>query len=546
MKQKLSNISLSNIITDILIQYNVKDVSICPGSRSTPLMLSFTKKKDFTCTSYIDERAAGFFTLGVAKASSKPSVILTTSGTAVGNLLPSVIEADLSKTPMVVITADRPKSLLNTGENQTIQQNNIFKNFVRGTAHIDLSDEGSIENLYMQIDTLVRKSIGTIGKNPPGPIHLNISFDEPLIDKETPYELNIEQVISNAHYDNFMLPMCKYPIIVCGQLNTDDQSELIINLSKKLNCPILADPLSQLRFNIKHPHIFSYYDSYIDSLTIKPDYIIRFGTKPISKKLNKFLSSYKSNQMILFSDYKKYNDDVHAISIKDIDSVETLNQHNKNLVNHLVDLEQKSKKILNSYYTNEYFFEGNILHQSLKCLKNNDNLFIGNSLVVRNLGKFCPNSDTKIKVYSNRGASGIDGLIASAIGVSYHKKTERNILILGDVSFFYDMNSLLIANQYNLNLSIIIINNKGGQIFNTLPYSNNIDDSLEFYWTTPVDLSIKECSKLYQADYTSLKSIEDIKNKLNSKLDTKGLNIIEIECDYKKTQEIEVEISSKF
>ena len=545
MKQKLSNISLSNIIADILRNYNINDICICPGSRNTPLVLSFTNKKDFNCTSYIDERAAGFFTLGIAKASSKPSVILTTSGTAAGNLLPSIIEADLSKTPMIAITADRPKSLLNTGENQTIKQNNIFRDFVRSSAHIDLSEDSSIENIYRHIDSLIRKSIGTIGKNTPGPVHLNISFDEPLVDQETPCELNIEQVISNAHYDNFMLPLCKYPLIVCGPLNNNSQNELIISLSEKLNCPILADSLSQVRFNTKHSHIFSYYDNYIHKLTIKPDYIIRFGTKPLSKKLNKFLSSYKSNQIILFSHYKKYNDDVNAINIKDIDSVETLNQHNKNLINHLTDLENQSKKIFNQYYTNEYFFEGNILYHLINGLKDNDNLFIGNSLPVRNLQKFCPNSDKKINIFSNRGASGIDGLIASALGVSYHNKTQRNILILGDISFFYDMNALLIANLYNLNLSIIIINNNGGKIFKNLPYSKTIDKSLEPYWTTPTDLNIKECSKLYKANYLSLKSIEDIKSKLDTNLNIKGLNIIEIECDFRNTQDIDNEINSK-
>ena len=545
MKQRLSNISLSNIITDILKNYNISDVCICPGSRNTPLVLSFTNKKDFKCTSYIDERAAGFFTLGISKASSKPSVILTTSGTAVANLLPSIIEADLSKTPMIAITADRPKSLLNTGENQTIKQDNIFKNFVRGSVHIDLSEDTSIDNIYRQIDSTIRKAVGTIGKNPPGPIHLNISFDEPLVDQETSYELNIEEVTSNAHYDNFMFPLCKYPLIVCGQLNDNSQNELILGLSEKLNCPILADSLSQLRFNTKHSHIFSYYDSYIQKLTIKPDYIIRFGTKPLSKKLNKFLSSYKSNQIISFSHYKKYNDNVNAINIKDIDSVETLNQHNKNLINHLTDLENESKKIFTRYYTNEYFFEGNILYHLIHGLKDRDNLFIGNSLPIRNLEKFCPNSDKKINIYSNRGASGIDGLIASALGASYHNKTQRNILILGDISFFYDMNALLLANLYNLNLNIIIINNNGGKILKTLPYSKNIDKSLESFWTTPIDLNIKESSKLYKANYSSLKSIEDIKNKLDTNLNIKGINIIEIECDFRNTQDIDNEINSK-
>ena len=456
MKQKLSNTALSNIISDILIHYKIGHICICPGSRNTPLTLSFTKNKKFKCTSYIDERSAGFFTLGIAKSLNQPSVVLTTSGTSVANLLPSIIEADLSRTPMIAITADRPKSLLNTGENQTIKQNNIFKNFIRDSIHIDLSDNNSIENIYAQLDSAINKSIGTIGKNSPGPVHINISFDEPLIDKNTSYEIDINLSEKSKYYNNFMLPKCNYPIIICGQLNTDSQSDMIISLSEKLNCPIFADPLSQLRFDKKHPHIFSYYDYYIENLSIKPDYIIRFGSKPVSKKLNKFLNSYKNTQIILLSEYARYNDDSYVITVKDINGIETLNQHNKNLLNHITDLEHKSRKILEKYCTNEYFFEGNILYQLLNQFKNNDNLFIGNSLPVRTLEKFCPNLDKKIMVYSNRGASGIDGLIATAIGTAY-SHTSKTTLILGDISFFYDSSSLLIANKYKIDINIIVI-----------------------------------------------------------------------------------------
>ena len=186
------------------------------------------------------------------------------------------------------------------------------------------------------------------------------------------------------------------------------------------------------------------------------------------------------------------------------------------------------------------------MYQLFNQFKNNDNLFIGNSLPVRTLEKFCPNLDKKIRVYSNRGASGIDGLIASALGVSYIKKNERNILIIGDISFFYDMNALLIANQYKLNLNVIIINNKGGQIFKTLPYSNKIEDSLENFWTTPIDLNIKSCSKLYNATYSSIETIKDIRDNLDKTLNNKGLNIIEVECDFKNTQDIESKINNEF
>ena len=545
MKQKLSNTALSNIISDILIHYKIEHICICPGSRNTPLTLSFTKNKKFKCTSYIDERSAGFFTLGIAKSLNQPSVVLTTSGTSVANLLPSIIEADLSRTPMIAITADRPKSLLNTGENQTIKQNNIFKNFIRDSIHIDLSDNNSIENIYAQLDSAINKSIGSIGKNSPGPVHINISFDEPLIDKNTSYEIDINLSEKSEYYNNFMLPKCNYPIIICGQLNTDSQSDMIISLSEKLNCPILTDPLSQLRFDKKHPHIFSYYDYYIENLSIKPDYIIRFGSKPVSKKLNKFLNSYKNTQIILLSEYAKYNDDSYVITVKDINGIETLNQHNKNLLNHITDLEHKSRKILKKYYTNEYFFEGNILYQLLNQFKNNDNLFIGNSLPVRTLEKFCPNLDKKIMVHSNRGASGIDGLIATAIGTA-HSHTSKTNLILGDISFFYDSSSLLIANKYKIDINIIIINNKGGQIFSKLPYAKNNIKNFEEFWTTPVDLSIKKISQLYKANYTILNSIEKINKQLKAALKKSGINIIEILCDFNKTLEIEQKIEKEF
>ena len=154
MKKMISNMTFSDCFTQLLEFNRIKEVCICPGSRNTPLTLSFLNNSFLNCTSYIDERAAAFFTLGISKASAKPSVILTTSGTAVANLLPAVIEADLSTTPLIIITADRPERLQSTGENQTINQKNIFDKFVRSSIHIEVSAIDSNDIFEKMNDTI--------------------------------------------------------------------------------------------------------------------------------------------------------------------------------------------------------------------------------------------------------------------------------------------------------------------------------------------------------------------------------------------------------
>ncbi|MAZ68276.1 MAG: hypothetical protein CMG49_02710 [Candidatus Marinimicrobia bacterium] len=194
MKKMISNMTFSDCFAQLLEFNRIKEICICPGSRSTPLTLSFLKNSFLNCTSYIDERAAAFFTLGISKASNKPSVILTTSGTAVANLLPAVIEADLSTTPLIIITADRPERLQNTGENQTINQRNIFDKFVRSSIHIEVSAIDP-NDIFERINDTINLALGNYGNNPPGPIHINVAFDEPLVDTIKKIKLILEPTI---------------------------------------------------------------------------------------------------------------------------------------------------------------------------------------------------------------------------------------------------------------------------------------------------------------------------------------------------------------
>jgi len=528
MKNNLSNSDIAFYISELLKYNNIKNICICPGSRNTPLTLSFLNNSYFNCMHHIDERSNGYFSLGISKKLQTPSAIITTSGTAIANLLPAIIESDLSMTPLIVITADRPKILIGTGENQTIKQDTIFKDFIRESIHIEdekIDDEDSLLN---SLQSMIDKCMGIDKEYPSGPIHINVSFKEPIVDTLGIKKINFSK--KSRHHTINKNKKISYktdrPLIICGEKIHDDNNKAILTLAKKLNAPIFADPISQLRYNIKNNHIFSLYDNYITKLPSKPDLIIRFGRKPVSKKINDYLKKF-SGKIILLSENNTYNDDAttHNLSTANIKN----KLQSKSWFNELYSLEQHALTKINSKI-NSTFFEGSIIATCIDNLKQNDNLFIGNSLSIRMLEQYTVNIEKKIKLYSNRGASGIDGLISTALGISYANKNKRNILIIGDVSFFYDLNALLITHNYRINLTIVILNNNGGKIFESLPYARNINPKHNKFWLTPVDLDIKKVSNLYRANYTNLKSINEINKRFNLIVDTKGINIIEINC----------------
>ena len=249
--QKL-NTFWSNEIVNILYQKGVRFVCISPGSRNAPLVKAFIENKNIKCFSHIDERSNAYFALGLAKKENNPVVILTTSGTAAANLFPAIIESSLSMVPLIVITADRPEKAMNSGENQTINQIDLYGKYVRNM--YDLS-------CYKNISTLTKieesYDIAQGYKSIPGPMHINIRFDEPLLDdgiKDISYKIKLKTSIQKKV--QFKIPTCKKPLIICGGLSNSNPLD-IIKLSKKLNCSILADSLSNLRHYNNYSKLFA-------------------------------------------------------------------------------------------------------------------------------------------------------------------------------------------------------------------------------------------------------------------------------------------------
>jgi len=530
-------------IVQLLYQRGCRNVSISPGLRNTAISLSFINHKGFKCYSIIDERSAGFFALGLTLKSKTPTILICTSGTALANYFPSIIESSQSRVPIIIITADRPKNLINTGENQTINQTNIYGDFVRNNYNINIKQDKN--QILKQIDNSYFISIGedydNLEKSTPGPVHINIHLDD-FTNSKLKENLNInldKKIQIKSSFKKMAIPNYKKYLIVIGRLNEEIDEKMITKLSKHLKAPIFADSLSQIRFN--NNHVLSLYDHYLNDETIVPDMIIRFGQKPVSKNLCIKLNQWK-NKTILIDEYGRFNDNCGTIVKGNYtDSIKHIihnTKENTNL-NFYSYFQSMDKIACDNIDTLNQWSELIIAKLCLLSLNNNENLFVGNSMPIRYMDMINPKTIKKdINIYSNRGASGIDGLIATSLGVA--KSTKQNTLLLvGDVSFIHDQNSLLIAKHYNINITIVIINNSGGGIFSLLPLSKSIKKSIfNQYWNTSPDLNLKNIAKLYEFNYSKVNSIKQLSNALNKYKKSIGVDIIDAHVDIQENKKI--------
>ena len=539
------NYRWSSRIVKNLYKYGVRDVCISPGSRNTPLSLAFIDHPNIKCISHIDERSGGFFGLGIALKKQSPVVLVCTSGTATANYLPSIIEANQSRVPLIILTADRPAYLQGTGANQTIDQNNIYGYHVRNFNDLGLPSDDKLVNIDLIISNTLKiaegKNISGKPTSPKGPVHINIPFEEPLYfenrlkinNKQIKIKESREYISPSSFVRKINFPRFKYPIIICGRLQSDSDRENIFNLSSALNAPIFADPLSQIRYGNTHSNLVSSYSHFLSLVTLTPDFIIRIGQKPISKTLCAKLDEW-DDFTFLIDESGRFNDDCsNVINSSVADFVKTV--MTKSISSKLkwkekiIDIDYKINNFISKNYMN-YWFEGSIVKNCFDSLDNGDNFFIGNSMPIRDVDLFVFESAKSIKTYSNRGASGIDGIVSSALGVAYGSEN-NSLLVLGDLSFYHDMNGLLAGLRYNINITIVIINNNGGGIFSFLPVSKENNKSFEEFWATSHSLKFDYVAKLYDCQYEIVNSNQTLKSALDKFNKLKGVKIIEAKID---------------
>ncbi len=560
MKSQINhNIFWAETTVKLLEFLGVKNVVISPGSRSTPFVFAFSKSKKINKTVVIDERDNGFFALGLAKASRVPAAIVTTSGTATAELYPAIIEAYNSRTPLIVITSDRPEYLYGTGANQTINQINLYKNHIR--KFFDFDAEKPTKRKIAELKKEIADAFEIAAKKNPGPVHLNFHFEKPFepddyttaISEEllTHAFSNVSEKSNKAEQKNRTFASLakkiadsEKGIIITGNgFYSKKDIQGILNFSAAAKYPIFADGLSPFRFLSRaKKNVFVNQTAFLKSRKVKPEIIFQFGSAPTANVLLSFFKESEAEKYVVnpFGDLndpsrtadKTIREEYSSFAASIVDNLKSLNfkRVKSAWFNESLEFENISESLKKKIIEKApFWFEGNIIIELMKNIPAGSNLFISNSLPARDVDFFAPKSGKDVSVFSNRGASGIDGVTATAFGTAAATK-RRTFLLTGDLAFFHDANALWIAKNYNLPVTIILVDNSGGGIFNLLPVAD-YPSVFRDYFLTSTGADFGKIVKAYGLPFYHVKNRKEFPEKLNSAVKESGTNVLRVKTN---------------
>ena len=534
-------------LLDLFTKIGVKNLILCPGSRSAPLAIAageLNKRRILNVFNSIDERSAGFHSLGISTASGDVSLVVTTSGTAVGNLLPAAIEADKSCKSIVFITADRPLRLKNCGSNQTVNQEEFLNSVCRSNLSTNLNGihENNDDDILKIVETIKKQILQS-----PGPIHLNIAFEKPLDislnNKKKNFEV-FERFYLNKTYqflkndnqnkniqfsEKFFkrINLSNPGIIIVGPYqgstkDLDSFNSALKKLQEITGWPVLVDPVSgvsaELRGLVENWELILKTNKNI----IQCDQILRLGPLSSSNDLEDFLLNFEGLQILVKENNIRKLDPIKKSLEYDFGIRNFVNQllgafsNDKNKSKPLINLGKilikegaKIKEILKEQlFLNTEITEYKLANFVPKIWPENYPIMLSASSPIRDWLTFSENATLTRECFSFRGASGIDGTLSLALGIA--RITKPVLLVTGDLALIHDINGFLIENAIELNLTILLINNNGGNIFNNL-YKNNLEEEeLKKLFIMPKSINWENLAKGYQVP---IKNVSDL-NKL--------------------------------
>ena len=555
-------------LLDLFIKLGVKNLILCPGSRSAPLAIAAGELKrsgSLNVFNSIDERSAGFHSLGISTASGDISLVVTTSGTAVGNLLPAAIEADQSCKSIIFITADRPLRLKNCGSNQTVNQEQFLNSVCRSNLSTNLKGihENNDDDILKIVETVKKQILQS-----PGPIHLNIPFEKPLdislknkkkvLKVFERFYLNktyqfLKDDIKNKKIKSYekifkSINLSNPGIIIVGpyQGSTKDLGSFNTALEKIQEItgwPVFVDPVSgvsaKLRGLVENWELILKKDKKI----IQCDQILRLGPLSSSNDLEDFLFNFEGLQILVKENNVRKLDPIKKSLEYEFGISNFVKQllgalpNNQKKIKPLINLGQvlmkegkKIKKILNEQlFINEEITEYNIANFVPKIWPENYPIMLSASSPIRDWLTFSANGTLTRECFSFRGASGIDGTLSLALGLA--RITKPILLVTGDLALIHDINGLLIENAIELNLTILLINNNGGNIFNSLYKHNLEEEELKKLFIMPKSINWENLAKGYLVPIKNVSNFNKLREAFEWSLSMQKSVIIKVDIN---------------
>ena len=531
----------ANLMIEELIRNGVATFCISPGSRSSALTMAVANNLKTRSLIHFDERGSAFRALGIVSATQRPCAVITTSGTAAANVFPAVIEASKKKLPLIVLTADRPPELRLTGAHQTIDQTKIYGEYVRWYFDFPCPTEDiAPEFVLTTIDQAVARAQGDFR----GPVHLNCMFREPLAPVKLPlisktYTHRIAQwqkglspytfytcassQIDTPNMDRIVqsINKIKSGIIVVGKISDRREQRSVLKLAETLGWPIFADISSGLRLGNTHKNIIHYFDQILLSdrfqKQYQPDGVLHLGGRITSKRWYEYVETVAPRQYIMALNHPLRNDPLHNVTTRiqcrvgklcDALAKRITQKKGTKLLSQLQKLNTLIHQSLDHFFLAESTLSEPLTARLITHLLPKDSaLFVSSSMPIREIDSYGMPDGHSALFGSNRGASGIDGTIATAAG--YACALEKRItLLIGDLAFLYDLNSLSMMRELKNPMVIVVQNNNGGGIFSFLPIQKK-NRNFERYFGTPHNLTFQGACELFDLNYAHSDSIDD-------------------------------------
>jgi 2-succinyl-5-enolpyruvyl-6-hydroxy-3-cyclohexene-1-carboxylate synthase len=535
----------------------VRNVVVAPGSRSTPLVLAFARHGGFSLRVHLDERSAGFLALGLGKATGTPAAVVTTSGTATANLLPAVVEASQGEAPLLVLTADRPHRLRGADANQAIDQVGLYGGFTRESIDVSLpsSDPAALHHLRLLAD----RAVAMAGGGPAGPVHLNFPFEKPLephpdetgaASPETAGgESPLTRIVTRSPHAtdedvewlSALLSESRAPLVVVGPDPAErTQGSAIAQACDDLGIPLLADPLSGARYSGSAgvPRV-CHYDPILRDPRVRdalePDLVLRVGNAPTSATLLSSLSQWTSARQVVLDPWGRYKD--HQGTARDylrVDAAQLMGALTRAVAGGS-PLEARWAPYRERWLSADgaaaevagelpaEFQEGRAARAALGAVPEGGTLFLSSSMPIRDVDAFAGRGPAEVRALGNRGASGIDGVVSTALGAALG--TGRpTVALLGDLALFHDQNGLLAARDVDVPVAFVVIHNDGGGIFHRLPVAEH-EPWFTPLFATPHGLDFAHSAELFGIPCRRVEDVESLRDELRGSLGHSGVRL---------------------